>query len=78
VARETLSEKALEPGALWLSRPPFALFAKIEEGPDPGEPAGEFSYALLDRDGATLVAGLRGRLDAEWWYCYRPLTPRYG
>ena len=70
----TITE-ALQPDALWLSRPPYLLIARITSR---AGPYGPFRYELLDRDGSVLIEQVDGRLDDEWWHCYQPLTPRYG
>ena len=64
--------------ALWLSRPPFLLLARITEPPSPSGPPDRFRYEVLDRDGSVLLERSDGRLDEEWRRCYQPITPGYG
>ena len=68
----------METEALWLSRPPYLLFARITEAPSPTGPPDQFRYEVLDQDGTVLLERSDGRLDDEWLHCYQPLTRRYG
>lgn len=65
------------PDQVWMSRPPFLLFARIREVHAAPRRL-EVEYELFDEEGSLLSEPIQEVLDSRWWSSFQPLVRRQG